>query len=502
MVENQIVRSLQKVQANRTDPGCRLPLARIIALLFFLYGQATALTGRPLDPSVQAQQQASARAASSLERKGTYETLDSETLLLEYMLGEAGSVLWAITRNSVNLYELPGRTAIEQAAQQVIDLLTARLPRDNETNLEAYKRASRTRSQFPAAVAALSRMILGPVASQLQGQRLLIVADGKLHFIPFAVLPKPQPKPQVDLPRDPRPMGRPARANLKTQPLILDHEIVSLPSASALGLLRRRAKTRAPAPKLLALLADPVFERNDPRFRRGFGMESTLAASTQNPPDAENQQRAAANSDILRTGWTGGTLKRLRFARQEADQILTFLSAAERAASLSAFDFAANQALALSPELAQYRYLHFATHGLLDNERPELSGIALSLLDRDRQEQDGFLRLIEIYNLKLAADLVTLSACETGLGKQVKGEGIVGLTRGFLHAGASRVLVSLWKVDDRASARLMGRVYEGIFREKLSPAAALRNAQLSLRQDPALHDPFFWAAFVLHGEPH
>lgn len=493
MVENQIVRSMQKVQAARTDPGCRLQLARIIALLFFLYGQATALT-EPVAPSGQSQQQSSARG---LERKGTYDTLDSETLLLEYMLGEAGSVLWAVTRNSVNLYELPGRAAIEQAAQQVIDLLTARLPRDNETNLEAYQRASRTRSQFPAAVAALSRMILGPVASQLHGQRLLIVADGKLHFIPFAVLPKPQ----VDEPRGARPIERQARADWKNQPLILDHEIVSLPSASALGLLRRRGKTRAAAPKLLALLADPVFERNDPRFRPGFGMESPLAASTQNSPDAENQPRAAANSDIFRTVGTGGTLKRLRFARQEADQILTSLSAAERAASLSAFDFAANQALALSPELAQYRYLHFATHGLLDNERPELSGIALSLLDRDGQEQDGFLRLIEIYNLKLAADLVTLSACETGLGKQVKGEGIVGLTRGFLHAGASRVLVSLWKVDDRASARLMGRVYEGIFREKRSPAAALRKAQLSFRQDPALNDPFFWAAFVLHGEP-
>lgn len=108
---------------------------------------------------------------------------------------------------------------------------------------------------------------------------------------------------------------------------------------------------------------------------------------------------------------------------------------------------------------------------------------------------------MEIYNLKLAAELVTLSACETGLGKQTRGEGIVGLTRGFLHAGAQRALVSLWKVDDRASARLMGRVYAGIFRDKLSPAAALRRAQLSLREDPAMNAPFFWAAFVLHGEP-
>lgn len=486
MAETQIVRSIQKVRSDRTDQGCRHQLARIIAMLFFLYGQGTALTG-PVDPTSHSQRGASAR---DLERKETSDKLDRETLLLEYMLGEEGSVLWAITWNSVVVYELPGKTAIEQAAQQVLDLLTARLPRDNETNLEAFQRASRTRAQFPAAAADLSRMILGPVASQLHEQRLLIVAAGKLHFIPFAVLPKPQP----DNARGVRRPGQENRANRKSQPLIVDHEIVSLPSASALGLLRRRAQTRPAAEKLLALMADPVFEKEDPRF----GMELTHGATSRVPPDAENPRSAGADSNTYRLR---GTLKRLRFARQEADQILASLSAAERAASLTAFDFAANQALALSPELERYRYLHFATHGLLDNERPDLSAIALSLLDRDGREQDGFLRLIEIYSLKLAAELVTLSACETGLGKQVNGEGIVGLTRGFLHAGASRVLVSLWKVDDRASARLMGSVYEGIFREKLSPAAALRKAQLSFRQDPGLNDPFFWAAFVLHGEP-
>ncbi|MFN0118997.1 MAG: CHAT domain-containing protein, partial [Blastocatellia bacterium] len=174
---------------------------------------------------------------------------------------------------------------------------------------------------------------------------------------------------------------------------------------------------------------------------------------------------------------------------------------AERAQSLVALDFAANQELALSADMSQYRYLHFATHGVLDSQRPELSGLALSSLDREGREQDGFLRLVEIYNMKLAAELVTLSACETGLGKQMRGEGIIGLTRGFLQAGAQRALVSLWKVDDRASARLMGRIYQGIFRDQLTPAAALRKAQLALRADPALGDPFFWAAFTLHGEP-
>jgi CHAT domain-containing protein len=472
-----MIRDTQRVQVDAANRGCCPWLVRGVALLFLL-SVPSAVFSRPPEHARSAPQQTS---ASVPEEKHASGALDGGTLLLEYMLGEEGSVLWAVTRTSAHLYELPGRAAIEQAAQRVIELLTARLPRDKETNLEAYQRAARTRSQFPAAAAELSRMILGPVAGQLRGQRLLIVADGKLHFIPFAVLPKPRPD-GTRGERHPGPL------------LIADHEIVSLPSASVLGVLRQRGQRRAGAPKLLALLADPVFEKDDSRF----SPELALAAAKPNQMDAVNLRSAAADSEKPEIR---GTLKRLRFARQEADQILASLSAAERAASLTALDFAANQALALSPELAQYRYLHFATHGILDNERPDLSGIALSLLDRDGREQDGFLRLVEIYNLQLSADLVTLSACETGLGRQVKGEGIVGLTRGFLHAGASRVLVSLWKVDDRASARLMGRVYEGIFRAKLSPAAALRKAQLSFQQDPAMNDPFFWAAFVLHGEP-
>jgi CHAT domain len=490
------VKKIRRVQVDRTDQRFRLRLALTMALLIFLSGLSAALA-RPAGSKHQSHQRRSASAPGGTEKDYS---IDGGTLLLEYLLGEQNSVLWAVTSDSVKLYELPGRAVIEQAAHRVSELLIARLPRDNETNLEAFKRAARSRSQFPAAAAELSQMILGPVADDLGRKRLLIVADGALHFIPFAVLPTPR----TDDRMKGKMFGRRQAANRRNRPsaisnqespnpLILDHEIVNLPSASVLGMLRRRRQTRPVAPMLLALLADPVFERDDPRFKLELADETIARQS-----NAGNLQSAVVTPTIL--GMRGG-LTRLRFARQEADRILAALSPAERETSLAAFDFDASQELALSPELGRYRYLHFATHGLLDNERPELSGVALSLLDRGGREQDGFLRLVEIYNLRLAAELVTLSACETGLGKQVSGEGIVGLTHGFLHAGASRVLVSLWKVDDRATARLMGRVYEGIFRAKLSPAAALRKAQLSLLQDPATSDPFFWAAFVLHGEP-
>ncbi len=151
--------------------------------------------------------------------------------------------------------------------------------------------------------------------------------------------------------------------------------------------------------------------------------------------------------------------------------------------------FAATRDRALSPELARFRNLHFATHGVLDSRRPELSKLVLSLYDEQGRPQDGFLPLNDIYNLRLNADLVVLSACRTALGQEIRGEGLVGLTRGFMYAGAARVLASLWSVEDRATAELMGELYRGMLRQRLSPAAALRQAQLAMRQSPAAGPP-------------
>ncbi len=185
------------------------------------------------------------------------------------------------------------------------------------------------------------------------------------------------------------------------------------------------------------------------------------------------------------------------FSRREADEI-TGLAGAR--ASFKALDFAANRATALGSNLSQYRIIHFATHGLLNSQHPELSGIVLSLVDKEGLPQDGFLRLHDIYNLKLAADLVVLSACKTGLGKEIKGEGLVGLTRGFLYAGAPRVVASLWKVDDRATAELMKLFYQRMLRDSLRPAAALRKAQIDMWKQPRWAAPYYWAGFTLQGE--
>jgi CHAT domain-containing protein len=190
-------------------------------------------------------------------------------------------------------------------------------------------------------------------------------------------------------------------------------------------------------------------------------------------------------------------IPRLPFTRQEASRLLALTP---KDSSFGAIDFQANRKTVLKGELSQYRYVHFATHGLLDSERPGLSSLVLSMVDEKGQQQDGFLRANDIYNLKLPAELVVLSACQTGLGKEIKGEGLVGLTRGFMYAGAARVVVSLWNVNDRATSELMTKFYEKMLKRGERPAAALRAAQVEMWRQRQWQSPYYWAAFTLQGE--
>jgi CHAT domain-containing protein len=193
----------------------------------------------------------------------------------------------------------------------------------------------------------------------------------------------------------------------------------------------------------------------------------------------------------------GVSLQRLEFTRKEAEQILALVPENQR---FSAFDFTANRTTATLPDLSQYRFIHLATHGLLNTVHPELSGVVLSLFDENGADTNGFLRLNDIFNLNLPAELVVLSACETGLGKDVQGEGLVGLTRGFMYAGAKRVVVSLWNVNDSATAELMTKFYQQMLEKGVNPVAALRAAQLEMMKTQAWKAPYYWAAFVVQGE--
>ncbi len=433
------------------------------------------------------------------------QVLDDGTILLEYELGKERSFLWAVTPTTINSFELPKRTAIDSLARRVYDLLTARnqsLP--DETKEQKQARCTQADRELSPAAATLSRWVLGPVAGLLGDKRLLIVGDDALQYIPFGALPVPKlsvVSKQSSVASAPRKLDTDHWSlNTDYRPLAIDHEIVSIPSASVLAVLRRELAARQPAGKTVAVMADPVFTNDDPRVKHGKNKvaqqakaDSTLLADVPalaSPFLRSVREMGATNSNE--------SLSRLFFSRREAEGILQLVPAGE---GMKAVDFAANRATATSAELSRYRMVHFATHGLLNSTHPELSGIVLSLVDEQGKLQDGFLRLHEIYNLNLPADLVVLSACQTALGKEIRGEGLVGLTRGFMYAGAAGVAASLWKVDDRATAELMRRFYEGMLGEKqLRPAAALRAAQMSLWKERRWQSPYYWAAFVLQGE--
>jgi CHAT domain-containing protein len=406
--------------------------------------------------------------------------LDDDSLLLEYSLGEERGFLWAITKGSLTTYELPARAAINQSARQAYDLLTARSQRKrHETPQQQRERIAQADTQLPGAALQLSQMILAPAASLLPGKKLLIVADGALQYIPFGMLPAPQ-NANAETPQS-------ANRNPQSEPLIVNHEVVVLPSASAIAIQRRELADRPPASRMLAVIADPVFSNRDDRNQRARAGARPLATTR----DIVHEEEDA--------GVTIGrfTIPRLPYTRLEAERLLAI---APNPTNLKALDFKANRATALSAELGRYRYVHFATHGLVDSERPGFSSLVLSLVDEQGKPRDGFLRAHEIYNLKLPADLVVLSACQTGLGKEIKGEGLVGLTRGFMYAGATRVVVSLWNVNDRATADLMTTFYRKMLRENQRPAAALRAAQVEMWRQRQWQAPYYWAAFVLQGE--
>jgi uncharacterized protein (TIGR03382 family) len=271
---------------------------------------------------------------------------------------------------------------------------------------------------------------------------------------------------------------------------MLDHEIVNLPSASTLAALRRDGPARVRAAGAVAVLADPVFGIDDPRLSKLAAGESRSA-----PPAGSRPAPPAGSRPAPPAG--GRTPARLPASHEEAEAIMSVVPAG---AGLKLTGFGATREAASSPELARYRVVHFATHGFFDERQPELSGVVFSLVDERGGRRDGHLRLHDIYNLSLPVELIVLSACETGRGQDVRGEGLVGLTRGFMYAGAGGVVASLWKVDDEATAELMRHFYDGLLRENLSPAAALRAARIKVRGQRRWRAPYYWAAFVLQGE--
>jgi CHAT domain-containing protein/tetratricopeptide (TPR) repeat protein len=406
------------------------------------------------------------------------ELQDDDTLLLEFALGDDRSYLWAVTQDSFNSYELPARAILEKDARELYNLLTARQSFGQELNYEAQ--VARSDAAYTQKAFALSQTLLGPVASQLGRKRLLVVTDGVLQYIPFEALPAPN----VDQNRTIA-----DSSSFADEPLLISsHEVVNLPSISVLAAVRHQTASNNSQQKIVTILADPVFEADDPRVEPN----RQPAEENVNP----RGDLVPALRDFEAFG-KGNDIPRLRYTLDEANAILSLIPA-DQGTAATGFDAA--RAGVLDSQMEHYQIVHFATHSLINSSQPQLSGILLSMVDRGGAPQNGFLQLRDIYNLKLSAKLVVLSACSTGLGKDVKGEGLIGLTRGFMYAGSKSVVASLWKVDDRATAELMSRFYSAMLKENLPPAAALRVAKESLRKEARWRAPYYWAAFVLQGE--
>jgi CHAT domain-containing protein len=315
-------------------------------------------------------------------------------------------------------------------------------------------------------------LVLAPLASSLNKQRIILVADGALNYVPFQLL---KLSPSDD------------------EPLISNHEVINVPSASVLGQLREEKQQRRPKSKILAAFGDPVFAAN---YAQSKGSTAGELPVTSKSGETESWQRALRDVEIHADTLDPTDIQPLPYSKFE----LKDLSELGGSGSVVARGFDASRHTLETMDLSKYAILHFATHGILDPKRPELSGIFLSMVDASGQPQNGFITIDDVYRLQAPVDLVVLSACRTALGKDVRGEGLIGLTRGFMYAGASSVVASLWKVDDEATAKLMKYFYTNMLQKGMRPAEALRSAQNTLRQDPNWQSPHFWAGFTLQGE--
>ena len=417
---------------------------------------------RSLLDALQAQAREGGPRLAALERpeplggEESRRLLDQNTLLLIYSLGEDRSFLWTVSSRRIESHDLPGRSEIDTVAGELLVLLP-RASREAQTSAERVAQR-------------LSDLVLKPAAGRIEGfRRLVIIGDGALQAVPFAALPHP---------------GLVAGGAERETLLIEHHEIGYLPSASVLATLRRLPnRSRKPGEELrVAVIADPVFSADDPRVQ-GEGAPAIPL------PSLEELSRSVEQVGL-------GTLEPLPYTRQEASSILSMV----KGKPFSALGFDATRELFSGGRLRDYHIVHVATHSLMNSREPDFSGIVFSLVDPQGRPRDGFLRLRDIYNLDIGARLVVLSACQTGVGKEIRGEGLQGITRGFMSAGVPQLVVSLWKVDDRSTAELMKRFYHQLLEEGNPPMAALRKAQLSMLRDPFWRQPRHWAGFIFQGD--
>jgi len=417
--------------------------------------------------------------------------LDDGTVLLEYSLGSDGSYLFAVTGSSVSVFKLSPRSNLEKLATDFrAQLIPPKLQRrivgidvvaDQQRGLGLAQGPSENLTAFVAAANALYKAAVEPATNVIGDKRLLVIADGALNYVPFEALVKTTDGADYS----------------SLSYLIKTNEIVYAPSGSVVAAIRQQRGSSptvsSRAGKNILLIADPIFNSNDPRLKGnsaaqasgearglGLGLESAINDVTDSSAPAVGLQ-----------------LARLTGTRTEAEEIAKTARTGGGQADLW-MDLNASEDNVHNRDMNNYRVIHIATHGLLDAQRPQFTGVVLSLVGN--KSNDGFLRTDEIFNLRMNPALVMLSACETGLGKEKRGEGVIGLTRAFMYAGAPTVGVTLWSVADKSTADLMTDFYKRFLGSGTSAPGAMRNAQLSMISARKYSAPFYWAPFVLVGE--
>jgi len=387
-------------------------------------------------------------AEASIDVNAIPAMLDGDTLLVEF--SHVGSLqqdydsspyrMWVISASGIRTFRLATQKVISGAA------------REFEQARAGLSRAGGEK-RFAAAAAALGRLLLTPIAP-IRAKRVVFVPDKPFHLLPFSAIPDPT----------------------TGIPIGLTKEVVTLPSARLLLAMREHRAAGDRASKEIAIFGDPVFHRNDPRM-------------------PGNRASQAATDDSRGRSFSLG---RLPFSRREALDIASLVTPSKR---MLALGFDATRESTLGSQLEMYRILHFATHGIVDTQDPGKTGLALSMVTPSGDDTDGLLRVGEISKLRLRADLVVLSACQSGVGMDMRGEGVLGLGYAFLFAGAKAVVSSLWKVDDQASAEFMRHFYRGLLGPNRLPVPqAFHRAQREMAAHPRWRSPRHWAAFILHGD--
>jgi CHAT domain-containing protein len=365
--------------------------------------------------------------------------LDKNIVILEYSVGDSSSCLWVMTQSAHQLFRLPGRKSL----QEQIESFRFALLNPDQTNNEFFTNGGYS----------LYQTLLKPAEPFLtKKSKLVLIPDGILNYLPFEVLLT-----------DNKGIGSGSLYSALPY-LVKKYPVSYVQSASVLNSLlsvQSELNPSDPANKNLVAFGDPVYENE----------------TDSSHPSANKYQR-------------------LEYSGKEIENIASLFKKGNTDIYLRSD--ATEENVKRDGELKKFNYVHFATHGFIDETKPDFSSLVLT--QENNSEEDGFLQATEIFNLKMNADLVVLSACKTGLGKLVRGEGMVGLTRAFMYAGTPTVLVSLWSVSDASTATLMGEFYRNLVKEKLGKTDALRKAQLIMLKDEKFAHPFYWAPFVLVGD--